>query len=167
MFKGFQKIFTTDAGLTANCPQRGTLDVPVIWHGQWRAGAVGILADQRNVLALLNHFKTQGAQCGQYFGLGSVHGKFHKLDCRFGDVGIQCGIFGFQRFTTKGFDVEADGALNIVQGFVKRISFADDDTLDADGIGNVTIGVFFNDNFHSNNMPLPDACFKWMKMIFL
>jgi len=159
-FIGFQKIFTRNAGLTANGPQRGAFKVPVIGQRQRRAGAIGILAKHGNVFALLNHGKTQDAQGGQNPGLGSIHGKFHKLKCRFGDVSFQSGTFGFQRFAAKGFDMKADGALDIMQGFIKRITFADDDALDADGIGHVTIAMFFDDDFHWHKMPLRNRVFK-------
>lgn len=166
IFIGFYEIFSTDAGLTANCPQRRAFDVPVIWQGQRRAGAIGILANHRNVFALLNQFKTQDAQRGQNIGLGSVHWKFHKLNRRFGNIGIQRGTFGFQRFAAKCGNVETDGALDIVQGFIKRISFPDDHARYADRIRHITIGMFFNDDFHANNMPLREERFKVTKGFF-
>ena len=57
--------------------------------------------------------------------------------------------------------MKADGALNIVQGFVKSIALADDDTLYADGIGNITIRMFFNDDFHANQ----DAIAGWLLQV--
>jgi len=77
----------------------------MIRHGKRRARAVGILSHHRNVFTLLNHFKTQCAHRGQYFGLGGIHRKFHKLNCRLGDESIQRGVFGLERFTAEGFNV--------------------------------------------------------------
>lgn len=135
----------------------------MIGHGQRRFRAVGILAEHRNMFTLLNHFKPQGTQRGQYLGLGSVHREFHTLNRRFGDVGIQRRTFAFQGLAPERLDVKTNGALDIVQGFVKRVPLADDDAVDADGIGNVSIGMFFNDDFHCGKLPLLNDRFKWMR----
>jgi len=159
-----QKVFAANGGLPTNGPQRRAFDPRMIRHGERSARAIGILSDHRNVFALLNHFKTQYAHRGQYFGLRSIHRKFHKLNGRLGDEGVQRGIFALQRFTAEGFNVKANSTLNIMQGFVKRIAFSDDDALNSNGVSNITIGMLFNNNFHSNNMPLREGGFKWIKL---
>ena len=40
--------------------------------------------------------------------------------------------------------MKADGALDILHGFVKRVPLADNDSVDAEGIGHTSIGMFFN-----------------------
>lgn len=120
-------------------------------------GAVIILANQRNVFALTNNLKSQGAQRSQCLGFGSINrklwhgGLYHGL----GDESIQCRVFGFQRFPSEGFDVKSNSALDIMQSFIESLALAHDDSPNASRIGHITFGMLFNDDLHEReDMPV-------------
>ena len=88
------KIFAADTGLTANMPQRGGFQAGMIGHGQWRASAIGVLSDHRNMFAFADDFKAQFPQGGNHPGFGCIYGEFgHGLDGSLGDESIQGRIF--------------------------------------------------------------------------
>ena len=94
---------------------------------------------------LVNHCKPQIPQRAHHFGFWSVNGEFghNRSHHRLGNKSIHSGIFQFQRFASKGFDVKADGALDIMQGFVEGVAFAHNHALNACGIGHITVKDVF------------------------
>jgi hypothetical protein len=48
--------------------------------------------------------------------------------------------------------MKANGALNVMQGFIKGVSLPDNNSADASRIGQITIGVLFNDDLDGVNM---------------
>ena len=71
-----EKIFATDAGLTANSTQRRAINSRMIGHRGRGAGAIISLTNHRDMFTLANNFNSQGPQGSRCPDLGSIHRKF-------------------------------------------------------------------------------------------
>jgi len=136
-------------GLGEDRAKCGGLQVPVVGHGQGRAGTVRIGSFHRDVVAFSDENKTEPFEGSDDVADRGVDGELGHLCGQFclSHKGLDHGLSRVNDFGAETLDVEPDGRTNVGKGGVVSVALADDDALEAERIGYVAVRVLLDDHF--------------------
>src|SRR5437867_1268037 len=72
-----------------------------------------------------------------------------------GDEYLQDLRLSFEHLTAERLDVKSDGRSNIVKGIIVCFPLTNDDSLETDGVCDVSVGMPFDNDFHSGIVTTP------------